>query len=215
MFFPSWGRIPINYLTRFKHITTNRQTYHDLPWHSTQDRSTDYHPPSVHILRPLPTFSRMACRGYMFHLPARCHKVDQGQSKVPWEYPSILDVSGDWGYEEYGGGGEVVIWAGNFLYANYFQVIRKGSIWSIISLQCFTVPSAQQSFEKYIWFCMFVTDPARLSRIRSRSECIGNFEYLTPNSHGTSGIRWDAHADHCLAWWATSLSAGDHRPCWM
>jgi len=62
-------------------------------------------------------------------------------------------------------------------------------------------------------FVCFVMDPARLSCIRTRSEHIGNFESLTPNSHGTSGIGWNVHMDHCLAWWATSLSAGDCRPC--
>ena len=81
--------------------------------------------------------------------------------------------------------------------------------------QCFALLFAHRRLENYVWFCMFVTDPAKLSRIRTRSEHIGNFETLTPNSHGTSGIGWDAHADHRLAWWATSLSAGDCRSCWM
>ena len=29
--------------------------------------------------------------------------------------------------------------------------------------------------ENHVWFCMFVTDPVRLSRIRTRSERIENF----------------------------------------
>ena len=58
----------------------------------------------------------------------------------------------------------------------------------IKSLQCFALLFAHRHLKNYVWFCMFVTDPAKLSRIRTRSERIGNFEALTPNSHGTSGI---------------------------
>ena len=50
----------------------------------------------------------------MVHLPAWRHEVDQGQSEVPCGNPGVLDGSGDWGYEEHGCGGEVVIWADSF-----------------------------------------------------------------------------------------------------
>ena len=62
----------------------------------------------------------------MVHLPARRHEVDQGQSEVPCGNPGVLDGSGDWGYEEHGCGGELVIWAVRLLYAAYSQG-RKGS----------------------------------------------------------------------------------------
>ena len=62
----------------------------------------------------------------MVHLPARRHKVDQGQSEVPCGNSGVLDGSGGWGYEEHGCGGELVIWADRLLYAAYSQG-RKGS----------------------------------------------------------------------------------------
>ena len=46
-------------------------------------------------------------------------------------------------------------------------------------LQCF----ALQDCKNHVWFCMSVTDPARLSCIKARFEHIGYFEPLMPNSH--------------------------------
>ena len=60
-------------------------------------------------------------------------------------------------------------------------------------LQCFALPFALRNCKIHVWFCVSVTDPARLSRIKARFEHIGNFEPLTPISHDLRRSRYNTH----------------------